>query len=118
MSQEVLMWYNPLMTWLLRSPFHKMINGSIMLVTVTGRKTKRPITTPVNYIRNGKILWVASGRERVWWRNLTGGAPLTVLLARKTKLARGEVILHEKEVMHALTEYFKLAPKIAKYFKV
>lgn len=112
------MWYNPLMIWLLRSSFHKMISGSILLLTVTGRKSGRTITTPVNYIRDGRTLWVASDRERVWWRNLTGGAPLTVLLARKTKPARGEVILHEKEVAHALAEYFRLAPKMAKYFKV
>ena len=104
--------------WLLKSPLHKMVSGSILLVTVTGRKTKRPILVPVNYIRNGKTLWVASDRMRTWWRNLTGGAALTVLLARKTKQARGEVILHEKEVVHALKEYYKLAPRMAKYFKV
>ncbi len=59
-----------------------------------------------------------SDRQRIWWRNLTGGAALSVTLARKTKKARGEVILHDKEVVHALTEYFKLAPRMAKYLKV
>jgi len=112
------MWFNPIMTWLLRSPFHKLMSGSTLLVTVTERKTKRPITTPVNYIRDGKTLWVVSARDRTWWRNLTGGAALTITLARKTKQARGEVILHEKEVVHAMTEYFKLAPRVAKYYKV
>jgi len=112
------MWYNPLMIWLLRSSFHKMVSGSILLLILTGRKSKRAITVPVNYIRDGRILWVASDRKRTWWRNLTGGAALTVLLARKTKPARAEVILHEKEVVHALQEYFRLAPRMAKYFKV
>ncbi|MGA9397232.1 MAG: nitroreductase/quinone reductase family protein [Anaerolineaceae bacterium] len=112
------MWFNPIMTWLLRSPFHKIMSGSTLLVTVTGRKSKHPITTPVNYLRAGKILWVVSARDRTWWRNLTGGAALTVTLARKERHARGEVILHEKEVVHAMTEYFKLAPRVAKYYKV
>ena len=112
------MWYNPIMIWILRSPFHKMLSGSIVLLTLTGRKSGRAIEVPVNYIRDGKTLWAVSDRQRVWWRNLTGGAALTVLLARKTKKARGEVILHDKEVVHALTEYFKLAPGLAKYFKV
>ena len=59
-------------------PFHKMISGSILLLTVTGRKSRRAITVPVNYIRDGRTLWVASDRNRTWWRNLTGGAALTV----------------------------------------
>ena len=112
------MWYNPLMIWILRSPFHKMLSGSILLLTIKGRKSGRSIEVPVNYIRNAKSLWVVSDKQRIWWRNLTGGAPLSVMLARKTKKARGEVILHDKEVVHALTEYFKLAPHMAKYLKV
>jgi hypothetical protein len=112
------MWYNPIMIWILRSPFHKMLSGSIVLLTITGRKSGRSIEVPVNYIRDGKTLWVVSDRQRVWWRNLMGGAPLSVMLARKTKHARGEVILHDREVMHALVEYFKLAPHMAKYLKV
>jgi hypothetical protein len=115
---EALMWYNPIMIWILRSRFHKMLSGSIVLLTLTGRKSRRTINVPVNYIRDGKTLWVVSDRERIWWRNLTGGAALSVTLARKTKHARGEVILHDKEVIHALTEYFKLAPRMAKFFKV
>ena len=112
------MWYNPIMIWILRSRFHKMLSGSIVLLIFKGRKSGRTIEVPVNYIRDGKTLWVLSDRQRIWWLNLTGGAPLSVTLARKVKKARGEVILHDKEVMHALTEYFKLAPKMAKYFKV
>jgi deazaflavin-dependent oxidoreductase (nitroreductase family) len=112
------MWFNPIMTWLLRSRFHKMVSGSTLLLTITGRKSGRVITVPVNYIRDGKTLWVVSDRQRIWWRNLTGGAALSVTLGRKTKQARGEVILHDREVMHALTEYFKRSPMMAKYLKV
>jgi F420H(2)-dependent quinone reductase len=112
------MWFNPIMIWLLNSRFHKMVSGSTVLLTIKGRKSGRLINVPVNYIRDGKTLWVVSDRNRIWWRNLTGGAPLTVLLTRKTRPARAEVILHDREVMHALGEYFKLAPHMAKYFKL
>jgi hypothetical protein len=112
------MWFNPIMTWLLNSRFHKMVSGSTLLLTITGRKSGRTINVPVNYIRDGKTLWVLSDRNRIWWRNLIGGAALSVTLARKTKQARGEVILHDREVMHALTEYFKRSPMMAKYLKV
>jgi hypothetical protein len=112
------MWYNPIMIWILRSRFHKMLSGSIVLLAFKGRKSGRSIEVPVNYIQDGKTLWVLSDRQRIWWRNLTGGAALSVTLARRTKHARGEVILHDKEVVHALTEYFKLAPRMAKFLKV
>jgi hypothetical protein len=112
------MWYNPIMTWLLNSRFHKLVSGSILLLTIRGRKSGRTISVPVNYIRDGRTLWVLSDRQRTWWRNLTGGAPLSVMIARKTKRARGEVILHDREVAHALCEYFKQAPGMAKYLKV
>jgi hypothetical protein len=112
------MWFNPIMTWLLNSRFHKMVSGSTLILTIKGRKSGRMIEVPVNYIRDGRTLWVVSERERIWWHNLTGGASLNILLARKNKQARAEVILHDREVMHALGEYFKLAPQMAKYFKV
>lgn len=65
---------NSFMTFILRSPMHGILSGSTMLITVTGRKSGRPITTPVNYYQKGDTLWVISNRERSWWRNLKGGA--------------------------------------------
>ena len=49
------MWFNPIMTWLLNSRFHKMVSGSTLLLTIKGRKSGRNIEVPVNYIRDGKI---------------------------------------------------------------
>jgi hypothetical protein len=33
-----------------------MVSGSTLLLTITGRKTKHPITTPVNYIKDSTLL--------------------------------------------------------------
>lgn len=112
------MWYNSLMAWLLRSPMHGMISQSTMLVMVTGRKSGKAISTPVNYIRAGNTLWVTSQRDRTWWRNLRGGAPLNVLIAGKECPARGEAIVDEATVAENLAAYFGIAPQYAKYFKV
>ena len=112
------MWFNPIMIRLLNSRFHKLVSGSIALLMISGRKSGRVFTIPVNYIRDGKTLWVVSDRQRTWWRNLQGGAPLEVTLARKIRRARGEVILHAREVAHALAECFKKSPGMAKHLKV
>ncbi len=62
---------------LLRSPLHGLISGSLMLLTMTGRKSGRRITTPVSYLPDGEgrlILFTFSP----WWKNLQGGAPVTL----------------------------------------
>jgi deazaflavin-dependent oxidoreductase (nitroreductase family) len=112
------MWYNSIMIWLLRSPFHGMLDKGIMLITVKGRKSGKEYATPVNYLREGNTLWVTSLRSRTWWRNLKGGAAVDVLLAGHKLRARGEAIVDETEVTQSLLAYFKLAPKYARYYGV
>lgn len=109
------MWFNPLVIWLLKSPFHSLISQGVLLVTVTGRKSGKPISTPTNYLRAGNTLWVISWRERKWWRNLRNGAQVQVLLAGKSLEGRGQVIEEEKAVAQSLLDYYRKAPKAAKY---
>lgn len=112
------MWYNSPMVWLLRSPLNGMLSKSTLLISVMGRKTGRAITTPVNYVREDNTLWVTSLRQRTWWRNLKGGAPVSVVLAGKELPGHGEAIVDEKMVAQNLATYFQRAPQYAKYFKV
>lgn len=112
------MWYNALMAWLLRSPMHGMLSQSTMLVTVTGRKSGKTYSTPVNYLRDGNTLWATSQRDRTWWRNLKGGAHLSALIAGKEQRARGQAIVDEQAVAENLATYFEIAPQYAKYFNV
>ena len=65
---------NPLMRLLLRSPFHGRLSGVILLLTFTGRKSGKQITTPVGYQRQGDTLLVFT--HSPWWKNLRGGAPV------------------------------------------
>ena len=74
------MWYNSIMSAVLRSPLHGMLSKNMMLITVTGKKSGREYTTPVSFTRQGDDLWVISKRERTWWRNLIGGAPVRLEL--------------------------------------
>jgi hypothetical protein len=111
-------WFNPIMIWLLKSPLHGIVSKGVMLVTVTGRKSGRTISTPTNYLRDGDTLWVISWRDRKWWRNLRGGAQVRVLLAGKSVGGRGEIIEEGKAVAQSLYDYYSKAPKIARYVGV
>jgi deazaflavin-dependent oxidoreductase (nitroreductase family) len=84
-------WYNPFITALLRSPLHGLLSNGYMLITVTGRKTGRAYTTPVNYGRAGDTLTCLSKRDRTWWRNLRNGTPVTVLLRGEIRRGLGLV---------------------------
>lgn len=112
------MWYNAMMAWLLRSPMHGLISRNFMLVTVTGKKSGKPYTTPVNYSREGNMLTVISNRDRTWWRNLRGGSPLTICLQGRDLAAVGMVIEDDAGVTRDLAAYLQKNPQLAKYFSV
>jgi deazaflavin-dependent oxidoreductase (nitroreductase family) len=112
------MWFNPIMIWLLRSPFHGIISKNVMLVSVTGRRSGKIISTPTNYLRDGKNLWVVSWRDRKWWRNLRSGAVVCVLLAGKRMEGCGQVIEKEQAVAQSLFDYYKKIPQYAKYVEI
>jgi len=81
-----------------------------MLITVTGRKSGRPITTPVNYYQEGDTLWVISNRERTWWRNLKGGTPVKLHLRGQDVNGTGEVLLDDAAVAPQIGEYVRHLP--------
>jgi len=112
------MWYNPILKWLLRSPFHGMLSGSTMLITVTGRKSGKEITTPVNYVDMGEDLLTVSFKRRTWWRNLRGGVPVTLRLRGRDMKANSTVIEDDDGVAKQLGVYFKIVPQYAKYLHV
>jgi deazaflavin-dependent oxidoreductase (nitroreductase family) len=109
---------NDFVAWVLRSPFHGLLSKNMMLVTVTGCKSGKQISTPTNYLRDGNTLWVISWRERTWWRNLRGGANVRVLLAGRGVEGRGQVVEEEKAVAQSLFEYYQKVPQYAKYVQV
>ena len=112
------MWYNSVMIWLLRSPLHGFISKSFMLVTVTGYKTGKVYTTPVNYSREGNMLTIVSLRSRTWWRNLRGGRPVTVRLQGQDRSASGTVFEDDAGVTSELAAYLQKNSPLAKYFSV
>jgi deazaflavin-dependent oxidoreductase (nitroreductase family) len=112
------MGWNDFAASVLKGPLHGLMDADTMLVTMTGRKTGKPITTPVNYVQEGNTLWVTSKRERTWWRNLRGGAAATLVLKGNSVAARGEAIENDDDVAAGFTHYFELRPKHASTFHV
>lgn len=85
-------WYNPLVTWLLRSPLHGVMSGSTVLVTISGRKSGQPYTLPISYHQAGDTLTLITRRDKTWWRNAQGGAPVRLRLRGREVAAHAEVV--------------------------
>jgi F420H(2)-dependent quinone reductase len=66
---------NPLIGAVLRSPLHRVLSGSLALITVTGRRSGREYTFPVGYEQQDDRVTITVGwpERKRWWRNLRGG---------------------------------------------
>jgi deazaflavin-dependent oxidoreductase (nitroreductase family) len=103
--------------WLLRSPLHRVMSSSTMLLTFTGRKSGRTYTTPVNYVRYGEDLLVVGSKEHSWWKNLRGGAPVIVRVRGWEMRAEAEAFEGE-EAEEGFLAVIRAVPAYRRYWKV
>jgi hypothetical protein len=79
---------------LLRSPFHRLASGSLLLITYRGRSSGRHFTIPVMYAeREGTLtIFVGHPERKRWWRNLRGGAEVEIRLRGQRLRGQAEVV--------------------------
>ena len=102
--------YNPIVILLLHSPLHSLMDKSTILITFTGRKSGKTYTIPVSYVRDGDTLMMISQREHSWWKNLRGGAQVTLYLQGHTLKARGEVFMDAETVENKVIVFLQQFP--------
>jgi deazaflavin-dependent oxidoreductase (nitroreductase family) len=122
------MWFmnhvlNPIVRLILRSPFHRLFSGSIVLITYQGRKSGKTYTLPVQYVQADKLIYILPGApdQKTWWRNLRGGAPVRLRLDGQDLNARGEVLTGDTgrdEIRRALDAYLQRFPAAAPMHQV
>ncbi len=81
---------NRLVAVLLRSPLHRLADGRLALITVTGRLSGRSYTLPVMYERSDDVLEIPvmwPERKR-WWRNLREEADVGLRLSGRALSGR------------------------------
>lgn len=105
---------NDFMAWVLRSPLHGILSKGMMLITVTGRKTGKKYTLPVEYFEADGFLWIVTSRDRTWWRNLQNGAEVELLLKNQPLNAYASLVTNLEQVETHLLDYVRQAPLAAK----
>ena len=95
---------------MLRSLLIVFMSG-ILLIAVTGRKSRRAISTPVNDARDGDTLLVTSQADRTWWKNVRGGAKVTLRISGKTYKTDATVLEDRAIVERDQLRFFRLVKR-------
>ena len=90
-----------------------------MLITFTGRKTQRVYTTPVRYLQRGDAVWAFTSAENKWWKNLKGGATVSLRIQGQERAYRAEAIANAPDqVRNALGVFLLHFPQDAPYYDI
>jgi hypothetical protein len=81
---------NRVMSTILRSPLHGMLSKEMMLISFTGRKSGKRFTTPVTMLPDGDGVKFFTGSP--WYKNLVGGAPVSLHIAGRERSGSASVI--------------------------
>ncbi len=81
---------NPLLKFILRSPFHGVISDKLMVLGFKGRKSGKQFSTPVGYTRmpDGTLMLFTQSN---WWKNLQSDPVIHLRLQGQERQARAEI---------------------------
>ena len=112
------MWFNDILSTLLKSPLHGLMSASTVLITVTGKRRGRHFTMPVNFVQLGETLLIMSRADCTWWRNLIPDAPIQVVLRGRERTGTGRAIQDAAQVAQHLRRFLEERPAWAVRFGV
>ena len=98
-------WANPLIKAVLLSPFHGVLSKELMLITFTGRKSHRTITTPVSYYEEADTVNLFTRGN--WWKNLRSGVHVTLRVRGRNLQGTAETYVQTDEVIAGVSTYIR-----------
>jgi len=110
---------NPVLRVVLRTPLHRLVGGSLMLLTYEGRRSGRDYSTPVAYVRDeGAVVVTTFLEEATWWRNFRDGHPATLWLQGQPVAATGRATTDAAAVADWLETLRERASRFLGFFGV
>jgi deazaflavin-dependent oxidoreductase (nitroreductase family) len=101
---------------LLRSPLHILMSKSVLVISYTGRKSGRKLSTPVRYARVEGRLRCLTAEHTQWWRNLQASPSVTLLVEGNSAFYSAEVLERDpKLTLQILRHFLDLFPQDAAY---
>lgn len=87
--QRLVSLMNPLVRAVLRSPLHRAVDSALLILHLTGRRTRRRYDIPVGFLDLGDRLVVVT--QHRWRANLRGGAEIEVTHAGRRRPMHAEL---------------------------
>jgi hypothetical protein len=115
-APEIPPWVNRLMMGILRSPFHFLLSRTTLVLTVTGRRSGRRYVFPVRYLRDGARVLVSTDSR--WWRNLQGGAAVSLRLRGHEVSGWAEVSTDPETVEQSIRAFLRAMPHDASFYQI
>lgn len=111
-------WMNTAMRTMLDLPGLRLLLGKMFaVITVTGAKTGRTYSTPVQYLQVDGDYVVISQRHRVWWRNLRTRPETTLKIG--SEVVGGQARVPEgDEAREVLSACLTANPRVAKFYGI
>lgn len=110
---------NRFMSTLLRLPLlHRILSGSMLLITFTGRHSGKTYTTPVGYQQDGQTVRILTKSFRKWWNNFIDPAPVTLRLRGRDVQGIARAITDENAVVPLLKTFIGDDPRQADIYQI
>ncbi len=114
---------NPFVRFLLHSPWHGVMSGSLLLLTYQGRKSGQEYTLPVQYVQFGETFYMVASQaaQKRWWRNLVSGARVRLWVRGKEYQATARAVTGGQDdaaLVDGLLAYFTRVPAAAQEYGV
>lgn len=122
MSLESLLYktLNPLMTGLLRSPFHAIASSNLCVFSYRGRRSGRSYSTPLSFMREGSTVRLLSSHNTRWWKNFLGGpADVEIEIARETFRGRALTTVGDSDAFRdGVRAFLTAVPRDARVYGI
>ena len=108
---------NMTMKLILSSPLHGIVSKNILLISFKGRKSGKTYSTPVDYAQDGDTVYILSRAD--WWKNLRGGAPVTLRMRGKEYHGLADAVSEDKQaIADGMAAFLRQAPIEARFYGV
>ena len=107
---------NALVGGVLRSPLHRAMSRSLLLLTYKGQRTGKEYSLPLGFARYTEDeLVVIAGRPggKTWWTNMRGGLPVKVRFAGKDIAGVARLVTGDDAVPR-LAAFLEKVPRAAR----
>lgn len=111
-------WMNAAVRAMLHTPLiQRLVGRTFAMMTVTGAKTGRRYTTPVQYLVHGDEFVVLSQRMRKWWRNIASEPEVKLRIQGRSITGRAR-IASDDEAGPILSDCLAAEPRVAKFYGI